>query len=140
MGAGPTASVGFIDATGQFVLVSAANPLPTSGAAVAVAWVDIADKPAVIAAGTDAAAARTAIGAAATAHVHAGADLTSGTVPIARIPTGTTSVTVATGDKGLLSTAPVVNNAATFADLTAATTAYNALLAALRTRGVIGGA
>lgn len=36
-------------------------------------------------------------------------------------------------------TAPVVNNATTFADLAAAVTAYNALLAALRTRGVIGG-
>jgi hypothetical protein len=34
---------------------------------------------------------------------------------------------------------PTVNNSATFADLAAATTAYNALLAALRTRGVIGG-
>lgn len=37
------------------------------------------------------------------------------------------------------STKPVINNATTFADLAAATTAYNALLAALRTRGVIGG-
>lgn len=37
-------------------------------------------------------------------------------------------------------TKPVVNNAAVpFADLTAAANAYNALLAALRTRGVIGG-
>jgi crotonobetainyl-CoA:carnitine CoA-transferase CaiB-like acyl-CoA transferase len=34
---------------------------------------------------------------------------------------------------------PTVNNSATFADLAAATTAHNALLAALRTRGVIGG-
>lgn len=34
---------------------------------------------------------------------------------------------------------PTINNSATFADLAAATTAYNALLAALRTRGVIGG-
>jgi hypothetical protein len=38
------------------------------------------------------------------------------------------------------STKPVINNqATTFADLAAVTTAYNALLAALRTRGVIGG-
>jgi hypothetical protein len=37
-------------------------------------------------------------------------------------------------------TKPVINNqATTFADLAAVTTAYNALLAALRTRGVIGG-
>jgi hypothetical protein len=38
-------------------------------------------------------------------------------------------------------TKPVINNqGTTFADLAAVTTAYNALLAALRTRGVIGGA
>jgi hypothetical protein len=38
------------------------------------------------------------------------------------------------------STKPVINNqGSTFADLAAVTTAYNALLAALRTRGVIGG-
>lgn len=40
---------------------------------------------------------------------------------------------------GLSSTAPTVNNATTWADLAAAVTAFNALLAALRTRGVIGG-
>lgn len=38
------------------------------------------------------------IGAAATSHVHAGADITSGTVAIARIPTGTTGSTVALGN------------------------------------------
>lgn len=55
---------------------------------------------------------------------------------------GTTATTAAAGNDArlLLSTAPVVNNAATFADLAAATTAYNALLAALRTRGIITGA
>ncbi|MCM2427381.1 hypothetical protein [Streptomyces sp. RKAG337] len=38
------------------------------------------------------------------------------------------------------STKPVINNqSGNFADLAAVTTAYNALLAALRTRGVIGG-
>jgi hypothetical protein len=38
------------------------------------------------------------------------------------------------------STKPTINNqGTTFADLAAVTTAYNALLAALRTRGVIGG-
>ncbi|MEU6229979.1 hypothetical protein [Streptomyces sp. NPDC047042] len=37
-------------------------------------------------------------------------------------------------------TLPVINNVTVpFADLTAAATAHNALLAALRTRGVIGG-
>lgn len=38
------------------------------------------------------------------------------------------------------STKPTINNqSGTFADLAAVTTAYNNLLAALRTRGVIGG-
>ncbi|WP_330349269.1 hypothetical protein [Streptomyces sp. NBC_00582] len=38
------------------------------------------------------------------------------------------------------STKPVINNqSGNFADLAAVTVAYNALLAALRTRGVIGG-
>lgn len=41
---------------------------------------------------------------------------------------------------GLPGTAPVINNQSpAFADLAAVTTAYNALLAALRTRGVIAG-
>ncbi|MFK0173399.1 hypothetical protein ACIQU5_31915 [Streptomyces sp. NPDC090306] len=39
----------------------------------------------------------------------------------------------------LTGSATAVNNAATFADLAAATTAYNTLLAALRTRGIITG-
>ncbi|MFF2525900.1 capsid cement protein [Streptomyces liangshanensis] len=47
--------------------------------------------------------------------------------------------TVALG--GLTGTPPVINNqGTTFADLAAVTTAYNALLAGLRTRGVIAGA
>lgn len=37
----------------------------------------------------------------------------------------------------LKGTAPTIANSATFADLAAATTAHNALLAALRTRGVL---
>ncbi|MDX2539800.1 DUF2190 family protein [Streptomyces scabiei] len=41
---------------------------------------------------------------------------------------------------GMTGTAPTINNqGSTFADLAAVTTAYNALLAALRTRGVIAG-
>jgi hypothetical protein len=39
-----------------------------------------------------------AIGAAATSHVHSGADITTGTVPIGRIPTGTTGSTVPFGN------------------------------------------
>ncbi len=38
------------------------------------------------------------IGAAAASHTHAASDVTSGTLDIARIPTGTTSTTVALGD------------------------------------------
>lgn len=54
----------------------------------------------------------------------------------------TVDVQVVAGGAALLSgtSLPVVNNVAVpFADLTAAANAYNALLAALRTRGVIGG-
>lgn len=54
---------------------------------------------------------------------------------------GTTSTTACAGNDSRLLTgsATAVNNATTFADLAAATTAYNTLLAALRTRGVITG-
>ncbi|MFD7410147.1 hypothetical protein [Kitasatospora purpeofusca] len=54
----------------------------------------------------------------------------------------TVDMQVVSGGAALLSgtTPPVVNNVAVpFADLTAAANAYNNLLAALRTRGVIGG-
>lgn len=52
----------------------------------------------------------------------------------------TPQVTVSNAtDKLLAGTAPEINNAASFADLAAVVTAYNALLAALRTRGVITG-
>ena len=40
-------------------------------------------------------------GKAATVHTHAGADINSGTVPIARLPTGATSSTLATGERGM---------------------------------------
>jgi hypothetical protein len=44
------------------------------------------------------------------------------------------------GDQSLTGAPPVIDDVAVpFADLTAAANAYNALLAALRTRGVIGG-
>lgn len=46
------------------------------------------------------------IGAAATSHVHAAADTTSGTFAIARIPTGTSSSTVAIGNDTRLSVKP----------------------------------
>ena len=87
-------------------------------------WSTIAGKPAVVAEGATQADARTAIGAGTsslaigttagtaaegndsrltdartpTAHVHAGADITTGTVAYARLPVGTTASTVAAGD------------------------------------------
>lgn len=51
----------------------------------------------------------------------------------------TADLVVTGGTAALAGTAPVVNNAATFPDLATATTAFNGLLAALRTRGVIAG-
>ena len=54
---------------------------------------------------------------------------------------GTTATTACAGNDPRLLTgsAVAVNNAAEFADLAAATSAYNSLLAALRARGVIAG-
>lgn len=40
-------------------------------------------------------------GKANTSHTHSGADITSGTVPIAQLPTGATSTTLAVGNRGL---------------------------------------
>lgn len=66
------------------------------------------------------------------------ANLTTGA---ARAGQQTVDLVVVSGSAALLTgAAPVINNqAGTFADLAAVTTAYNNLLAALRTRGVIGG-
>ena len=61
----------------------------------------------------------------------------------AKVPTQETEVLQAIGTAPALmdgTTKPVINNQSPdFANLAAVTTAYNALLAALRTRGVIGG-
>ncbi|WP_326811632.1 hypothetical protein [Streptomyces scopuliridis] len=87
-----------------------------------------------------------AIGATATTVV-AGNDArlsaaAAGTASV-RALAGGTATTASASDHthtGLMTgTVAAVNNAATFTDLTAATTAYNALLAALRLRGVISG-
>lgn len=48
--------------------------------------------------GTPALPTAAAIGAAATSHAHSGADITSGTVAVGRLPVGSTSSTVAAGD------------------------------------------
>lgn len=100
----------------------------------ATAWADITGKPASFA---------PTIGATATTAV-AGNDarLTAGAAGVATVRAlGTTATTAAAGNDArlLTGTATAVNNAATFADLTAATTAYNTLLAALRARGIITG-
>lgn len=107
-------------------------------AAAAPAWPDITGKPSTF---------PPAIGATASTAV-AGNDarLTAGAAGTATVRAiGTTATTASAGDHThanqlMAGTAPVVNNATAFADLPAAVTAYNALLAALRTRGVIGGA
>ncbi|MEE4491610.1 hypothetical protein [Streptomyces sp. BE230] len=101
----------------------------------ATAWADITGKPATFA---------PTIGATASTAV-AGNDtrLTAGAAGTATVRAlGTTATTAAAGNDArlLTGTATAVNNAAVpFADLTAAATAYNTLLAALRTRGIITG-
>ncbi|MFD7429049.1 hypothetical protein ACFV6Z_18680 [Streptomyces sp. NPDC059818] len=135
------------------------------GDAAAVAWGDITDKPSTFAptigatastavAGNDArlvaAAAGTAsvraIGATGTTVV-AGNDArlsaaAAGTASV-RALAGGTATTASASDHthtGLLTgTTAALNNAAEFTDLATATTAYNALLAALRLRGIISG-
>lgn len=63
------------------------------------------------------------IGAALTSHSHAAADVTSGTFAIARIPTGTTSSTVAIGNDARLGVKPYPPVAITIASNLAATDA-----------------
>lgn len=97
--------------------------LVNGGGGGSVAWGDITGKPAVIAAGADQAAARTAIGA--------------GT---SNLEIGTTATTAMAGNRTPTSTirGGVLQQAA-IADLTAAPTQadINAILAALRAAGVI---
>ncbi|MEV8402587.1 hypothetical protein [Streptomyces niveus] len=126
--------VQFVDSSSGAV-VAAITPDGIEGAAPAdVAWADITGKPATFA---------PTIGATAVTAV-AGNDsrLTAGAAGTATVRAlGTSATTAAAGNDARLLTgsASAVNNAATFADLTAATTAYNALLAALRARGIIAG-
>lgn len=105
--------------------ISVKDLISGSGAGGGVAWADITGKPAVIAAGADQAAARTAIGA--------------GT---SSLTVGTTSTTAMAGNKVPTTTqrGGVLQQAA-IADLTAAPTQadINAILAALRGAGVIAG-
>lgn len=110
------------------------SDLVGEGGGGAVAWADVTGKPSTFppTIGTTAATAvagndsRLTAGAAGTATVRA---------------LGTTATTACAGNDARLMTgsATAVNNATEFADLAAATAAYNTLLAALRTRGVISG-
>ena len=123
-----TADVAANTAKISFDAVSSARLANTSGTNTGdqtlPTWSTIAGKPAVVAEGATQADARTAIGAGTsslaigttagtaaegndsrltdartpTAHVHAGADITTGTVAYARLPVGTTASTVAAGD------------------------------------------
>jgi len=79
--------------------------------ALSIAWEDVTSKPATFAPSTHASSHHTGggdaiapadIGAAAATHSHAAADITSGTLDIARIPTGSTSSTVCIGDDARL--------------------------------------
>jgi hypothetical protein len=69
-----------------------------------------------------------------------GRTTSDGDVEFYESDTGSAIASVRDLEDGVMSgTAPTVNNAVSFADLAAAVTAYNALLTALRTRGVIAG-
>lgn len=63
----------------------------------------------------------------------------AGTATVRALGTAATTACAGNDARLLTGSATAVNNAATFADLAAATTAYNALLTALRNRGVITG-
>lgn len=94
-------------------------------------WAEVTAKPVVIASGADAAAARTAIGAG-TSNLVVGTAVTDAKAGNYTPPNASTSV------KGLVNQAATqAAMAATPADLTAVATSYNALLAALKTAGIV---
>lgn len=117
------------DVTGDQVLA-----LDDSGVEVSVGWSSITDKPTTFAP-TIGATASTAVAGNDT-RLTAGA---AGTATVRALGTSSTTACAGNDSRLLTGSATAVNNAATFADLTAATTAYNTLLAALRTRGIITG-
>ncbi|WP_405611351.1 hypothetical protein [Streptomyces sp. NBC_01508] len=98
------------------------------------AWDDITGKPTTFAP-TIGATAVTAVAGNDT-RLTAGA---AGTATVRALGTGATTAAAGNDARLLTGSASAVNNAATFADLAAATTAYNTLLAALRARGIITG-
>ena len=108
-------------------------------------WAEVTGKPAVIAAGADAAAARTAIGAG-TSNLTIGTTATTAkagnwTPTIGDIPTGTTATTVALGNHthaGLVTpTAAPAITIADPADAAALQAAFDSLVAALKTAKVL---
>lgn len=130
---------------GDIVPVNDENPLPTSGGAGGGMQPDeiTASAPATWDPETKTVGVTTGTteGTVATGdHTHAASAITSGTLNIARIPTGTTSSTVATGNHthtGLMTGSATAVADSTAEDVATLVTDLNALLAALRSRGVI---
>lgn len=125
------------------------DPRLTAGAAGTPTVRAIGTTATTVVAGND---ARLSVGAAGVATVRAlgttadtaaaGNDsrLVAGAAGVATVRAlGTTATTACAGNDARLLTAPApaIPDAANFADLTAATLAYNTLLAALRTRGIL---
>lgn len=129
----------FVGPDGDPVPVSAANPLPTLGGAAVDAVTSVNniepdEQGNVTLTASD-------VGAAASSHNHNASQINAGTLNIARIPTGTTSTTVALGDhshNGLMTgSASAISDLGEEAELSDVIATVNAVLAALRTRGVI---
>lgn len=133
---------GITGATGGSVTSDDITDATATGKAVLTAASQAAARTA-IGAGTSSLALGTAAG---TALVGNDARLAAGAVGAAtvRALVGGTATTASASDHthtGLMTgTVAAVNNSATFPDLATATTAYNALLAALRLRGIVSGA
>ncbi|WP_218028036.1 hypothetical protein [Streptomyces niveus] len=127
-------AVEFYDSESDEVVVTISSEGIEGGGGAAVAWDDVTGKPATFAP-TIGATAVTAV-AGNDSRLTAGA---AGTATVRALGTGATTAAAGNDARLLTGSASAVNNAATFADLTAATTAYNTLLAALRARGIITG-
>lgn len=128
------AKIGSTVFTDPVVLFLAIAGLSVSGGGGSVSWDSVSGKPAVIGAGADAAAARTAIGAAPlVAPVFTG-DARAVTAAVGDNDTSiaTTAFVLANAGKTKAQIAALVSPAATFADLAAATTAVQAIVAALK--------
>lgn len=112
----------------EISLANLAAYIASEAPAGEVSWDDVTDKPAVIAAGTTQALARTAIGAG-TSNLAVGAAATDAKAGNYTPPNATTSV------KGLVNQAATQANFAG-ADIAALTVELNAFLAKLKTAGI----